>query len=176
MSSTKDVEFVSFIEFDWWLHTERVSGLEVDLQTVCAPLEPPCSFGHHFGHYSDAIRWCPDPASKLQPLRDLAASKAKSLTASSQTFQPGIIVRRMKNYKGNSCTTSYTYLIMYMYNADRTRQSNSLCNPSTGRCNHSQSFVLSLEPGFPLSQAMVMPMPSSMLGVQQAMLSELRGQ
>ena len=29
------------------------------------------------------------------------------------------------------------------------------------------SFVLSLDPGFPLSQAMVMPMPSSMLGVQQ---------
>ena len=36
-----------------------------------------------------------------------------------------------------------------------------------GRCNHSQSFVLSLDPGFPLSQAMVMPMPSSMLGAQQ---------
>ena len=48
--------------------------------------------------------------------------------------------------------------------------------PQLGRCNHSQSFVLSLEPGFPLSQAMIMPMPSSMLGVQQAMLSELRCQ
>ena len=125
------------------------------------------------GTISVTIRTLFDPASKLQPLRDLAASKAKSLTASSQTFQPGIIVRRMKNYKGNSCTVTPTF------SCTCTTQTGLVKAPVQSLNWQVQSltvFVLSLEPGFPLSQAMVMPMPSSMLGVQQALLSELRGQ